>query len=157
MSKMKLKLSKRKPILVSVLWALLILSFYILTGIITKKANMDEFKTKLVNSICIWGSVFIAIIYIWKSDYNFADILYTLIQIAYAFAFGFVFVEIFYLTKSLIPVILWHFLHDFLSFIENTPDMQVTIFFGGLQTVILIIYAVYMLKKIYFKNAPIPQ
>lgn len=249
MNKMKLKLSKRKPILVSILWALLILPFYVLGSILTQKMNMNDVNTKLVNGLCVFLAVFTAIIYIWKSDYSFsnigfrkpeknssrsvffyfppiiiellgfiagfnftinylfsvifftiavgfaeeiyfrglifktlevkgikkaiiissiifgimhlnnvlggADILYTLIQIVYAFAFGFVFVEIFYLTKSLIPVILWHFIHDCLNYIQNTPDMQVTIIFGGIQAVILLIYAVYMWRKIDFKNAPI--
>jgi|GEM_PF-3419188 len=77
-----------------------------------------------------------------------ADIFYTCIQIVFAFAFGIVFVEIFYFTKSLIPVIIWHFLHDCLTYIENTPTTQTTIILGGIQTLMLVIYAVYMWRKI---------
>lgn len=239
---MKTKLSKQKPVLTSILWALLILAFYILGGVITQVNKMNAANTKLVDGLCIWGAVLTAIIYIWKSNYTFAeigfkhiekgtipialyflpaavmeiigftvgfnfnikylfatifctvavgfaeeiyfrgiifktleikgikkaiiissaifgvmhagnivggaDIFYTCIQIVFAFAFGIVFVEIFYFTKSLIPIIIWHFVHDCLTYIENTPTTQTTIILGGIQTLILVIYAVYMWRKI---------
>lgn len=239
---MKTKLSKRKPVLTSILWALLILAFYILGGAITQVNKMNAANTKFVDGLCIWGAVLTAIICIWKSDYTFTeigfkhiekeaipiilyflpavameiigftvgfnfnikylfatifctvavgfaeeiyfrgiifkiletkgikkaiiissaifgimhignivggdDIFYTSLQIVFAFAFGIVFVEIFYFTKSLIPVIIWHFVHDCLTFVENTPATQTTIILGGIQTLILVIYAVYMWRKI---------
>jgi membrane protease YdiL (CAAX protease family) len=244
---MNSKLSKTKPILVSILWALLILSFYVLGGVITQSMKMNDINTKLVNGICIWGSVLIAIMYIWKSKYNFidmgfrkiekgtsssvlyylpavaleasgfavgilnfnfkyllvlifftlavgfaeeiyfrslilktlegkgtknaiiissfifgithignimggADIFYTIIQIVFAFTFGIVFAEIFYLTKSLIPVILWHFSHDFFCYIQNSPDIKETLLFSGIQTLILVMYAIYMWTRIKKEN-----
>jgi membrane protease YdiL (CAAX protease family) len=242
------KLLKKNPIFVSVLWALLILSFYILGGVITQSMKMNVIDTNLINGICIWASVLIAVLYIWKSKYTFidmgfrkiekdanisvlyylpavaleasgfavgildfnlnyllavifltvavgfaeeiyfrslilktledkgvknaiiisslifgithigniiggADILYTIIQVIFAFTFGIVFAEIFYLTKSLVPVILWHFLHDCFCYIQNSPDIKKTILFSGIQTLVLIVYAIYMWRMIKFKSA----
>lgn len=235
--------AKKRLILISVLWAILILAFYIAGGVITQVLKLNEINTLLVNGVCIWLSVLIAILYIRKSRYDFGDmgfrriekesnnkilfylpailieiigfsagirhvslgiilavifltlavgfaeeiyfrslilktlegegvkkaiiissvifgithlgnlagganISYTIIQVVYAFAFGVVFAEIFYLTKSLIPVILWHFLHDATSYIQKEPDINETILFAGIQTAILVAYAVYMWKMI---------
>lgn len=239
---MKTKLSKRKPVLTSILWALLIISFYILGGATAQVNKMNATNTNLVQGLCIWGAVLTAIIYIWKSDYTFteigfkhiekgtipiilyflplavleiigfavgfnfnikylfaaifctaavgfaeeiyfrgiifkiletkgtkkaiiissvifgvmhaanivggADIFYTCLQIVFAFVLGIVFAEIFYFTKSLIPVIILHFLHDCFGFIENTPTTQTAFILGGIQILILVIYAIYMWKKI---------
>lgn len=240
---MKKNLAKKKPIFVSVLWALLILVFYTAGGAITQILKLNEINTLLVNGVCIWLSVLIAVLYIRKSRYDFGDmgfrriekeankkilfyfpaiiieiiglsvgvrhvslglisavifltlavgfaeeiyfrslilktlegegvkkaiiissvifgithlgnlagganIPYTIIQVVYAFAFGVVFAEIFYLTKSLIPVILWHFLHDATSYIQKQPDINEIILFAGIQTAILVAYALYMWKMI---------
>lgn len=240
---MEKTLTQRQPVLVSVLWALLLLAFYTLGGIITQINKMNEINSMLVNGAIIWISVFVAVIYLWRSGSNFADrgfraiqkganasalyyipavimelvgfavgfsnlnirlilvvlfftlavgfaeeiyfrgfilkalevkgikkailissvifgvthlgnligganVLYTVIQVIFAFVFGIVFAEVFYLTKSLIPVILWHFLHDFTSIIQKDPNINELIVFAAIQTVILIIYAVYMWKRI---------
>lgn len=244
---MKKIIGKKKPIFVSVLWALLILAFYIAGGVITQVLKMNEINTLLVNGLCVWLSVLIALLYIRKSRYHFGDmgfrriekesnnkilfyfpaiiieivgfsvgirnvslgfilavvfftvavgfaeeiyfrslilktlegegvkkaiiissvifgithlgnlagganISYTIIQVVYAFAFGVVFAEIFYLTKSLIPVILWHFLHDATSYIQKQPDINEVILFAGIQTTILVAYALYMWKMIKEEN-----
>lgn len=240
---MKKMIKKNKPIFVSVLWAVLILAFYIAGGVITQVLKMNEIYSLLVNGVCVWLSVLIAVLHIWKSDYQFGDmgfrsiekksknkilyyfpailmeivgfgvgirhvsveyllavvfftvavgfaeeiyfrslilktlegegvkkaiiissvifgithlgnlagganLSYTIIQVVFAFAFGIVFAEIFYLTKSLIPVILWHFLHDAFGYIQKQPDINGTILFAGIQTVILVVYALYMWKMI---------
>ncbi|MCP1452399.1 CPBP family intramembrane glutamic endopeptidase [Priestia megaterium] len=236
-------IKKNKPIFVSILWALLILVFYVAGGVITQVLKINEINSLLVNGVCVWLSVLIAVLYIWKSNYHFGDmgfrsiekksknkilfyfpiilveivgfivgirhvsveyllsvvfftvavgfaeeiyfrslilktlegkgvkkaiiissvifgithlgnlvgganIPYTIIQVVFAFAFGIVFAEIFYLTKSLIPVILWHFLHDTFGYIQKQPDIHGTILFAGIQTVILVAYALYMWKMI---------
>ncbi|MFD3450373.1 CPBP family intramembrane glutamic endopeptidase [Microbacteriaceae bacterium 4G12] len=244
---MKKMIKKKKPIFVSVLWALLILAFYIVGGVITQVLKMNEVNTLLVNGVCVWLSVLIALLYIWKSGYHFSDmgfrriekksynkvlyyfpviileisgfgvgirnisleyllavvfftvavgfaeeiyfrslilktlegkgvkkaiiissiifgithlgnlagganISHTIIQVVFAFAFGIVFAEIFYLTKSLIPCILWHFSHDAFCYIQKQPDTNGTILFAGIQTVLLVLYALYMWKMIKVKK-----
>lgn len=236
---MKKTLTQRKPVLVSVLWALLLLAFYILGGVITQVNKMNEINSLLVYGAIIWVSAFVAVIYIWRSDSNFADrgfrtiqkganisvlyylpavimelvgfafgfstvsisfilavifftlavgfaeeiyfrglifkilevksikkailissiifavthlcnliggadIQYTVIQLIFAFVFGIVVAEVIYLTKSLIPVILWHFLHDCISCIQKVPHINKL----GIQAIMLIIYAVYMWNRI---------
>ncbi|GEL06413.1 CPBP family intramembrane glutamic endopeptidase [Rummeliibacillus stabekisii] len=221
--------------------------FYILGGVITQVLKMNEINSLLVNGICVWLSIIIALIYIWKSNFRFSDIgfrsiekksknkilfyfpviiievigffvgvrnvsedyifaavfftlavgfaeeiyfrglilktlegvgikkaiiisscifgvthlgnlagganiFYTIIQVIFAFTIGIVFAEIFYLTKSLIPVILWHFFHDAFGFLQKQPQINETILFAGIQTVILILYALYMWKMIKEEN-----
>lgn len=42
---------------------------------------------------------------------------YVVLQILFAFLFGFVATEFVLITKSILPMILWHFIHDFIGYI----------------------------------------
>ncbi len=239
---MKTKEGRVRPVIISILWSIFILVFYTLGGIITQVNQMNEVNTKIVNGVCIWGSVIVACCFIWKkkkfTEMGFrkiqtnaqsnvmyyipaiileatgfyvglrelnvkyilaliiltiavgfaeeiyfrsiildtlrvfgvkkaiiissilfgithignviggADIVYTLIQIAFAFIFGIVFAELFIITKSLIPVIIWHALHDFFCYIQKEPDMKTIVLFSGIQTLLLLFYAIYMWRKL---------
>lgn len=84
-----------------------------------------------------------------------ANTLYTSLQIIYALCFGLVAAGIVTLGKSLTPVIIWHFLHDFLAFamgdrvhgtsVELSPLM---ITLSIVQLVVMLAYTVYLLKQI---------
>lgn len=234
---------KIKSILKSILWAVLILVFYTIGGATSQIMKMDKVQTLFVQGICIWLSVLVALVYLWKSNkpykaYGFqgvvgnihkfvlwylpailieliglfagfenntvkyvlvalfmtlavgfaeeiyfrgiilrtleglgykkaiiisalifavthignvlggADVMLTLIQISYAFIIGIVFAQLFIITKSLYPVILWHFVHDFLCYIQKEPDTKTTIIIGGLQVIILIVYSVILWRKL---------
>lgn len=235
--------SKIKPVLKSVMWAVIILLFYVLAGVLTAVFKTDDTNTMLIRGICVWGSVLLAVLYIWRSKYSFsgvgfrkmepgvikkimyfipvvvmeaiglvagfkkisvgyvaavffftlavgfaeeiyfrgiilkvlesmgtkkavvvssiifgvthlgniaggANIFETLLQVIFAFVFGIVFAEMFIISKSMIPVIIWHFLHDFTSFLQLEPDVNIILLFATLQTVILIIYAILMWRKL---------
>lgn len=236
--------SKIKPVLKSVMWAVIILLFYTLAGVLTSILKPDDTNTMLIRGICVWGSVLLAVLYIWRSKYSFsgvgfrkmepgvfkkfmyflpaivmeaiglvvgfkkisvgfvaavffftlavgfaeeiyfrgiilkvldgmgiktavvlssiifgvthlgniaggANIFETLLQVVFAFIIGIVFAEMFIISKSLIPVIIWHFLHDFTSFLQVAPEVNtVLILLTALQTVILIIYAIFMWRNL---------
>lgn len=84
-----------------------------------------------------------------------ANVFYTTLQIIYALLFGLVAASIVTLNKSLIPVIVWHFLHDFLAFsigdringvdIELSPFMIVL---SIVQILVMFLYTIYLYKQI---------
>lgn len=76
------------------------------------------------------------------------DIGYVLLQVLFAFLFGFICAEIVVITDSLIPVIIWHFAHDFISFMSGDAlnNVSLMILFG--QCVIMIGYAIYLWNKL---------
>lgn len=80
-----------------------------------------------------------------------ASIVYVFLQIINAIVFGIIAAEIVIITKSLIPVIIWHFVFDFVNYITLTTGIT-GIFVIGLQEIIMIIYAYYLWKKISLKN-----
>ena len=78
---------------------------------------------------------------------NGAQLIPTLMQICYATAIGYLFVVIFYKSKSLVPCIITHCLVNSLSIfnVENTMSLYVAPVF---LTIIPIAYAIYINKKI---------
>ena len=81
-----------------------------------------------------------------------ANNYYTILQIVFAFVFGLVAALIVVLSGSLIPVIVWHIVHNFLSLISADSQnigLGVTkfqILISAIQVLILLIYAVYLFK-----------
>lgn len=78
---------------------------------------------------------------------NVADFIPTLIQIIYAIALGFLFVIIFYKSKSLIPSILTHSLINSLSIfgVKSNPSLYIIPMF---LIIISICYSIYIIKVI---------
>lgn len=78
---------------------------------------------------------------------NGAELIPTLMQICYAVSIGFLFVIIFYKSKSLLPCIITHCLVNSLSIfnIENTLSTYVAPVF---LTIVPIIYVIYIQKNI---------
>ena len=79
---------------------------------------------------------------------NGANLIPTLIQICYAISIGFLFVIIFYKSKSLLPCIITHALFNGLSILNN----DYTIVSEYIVPIFLIImpiwYAIYIIKKV---------
>ena len=78
---------------------------------------------------------------------NGAELIPTLLQVCYATSIGFLFVIIFYKSKSLIPCIITHCLVDSLSIfnIENTISTYIA---PVILTIVPIIYSIYISKTI---------
>ncbi len=77
---------------------------------------------------------------------NGADFIPTLMQICYAIAIGYLFVIIFYKSKSLIPCIITHSLVNSLSIfnIENTISLYIAPIF---LIIVPLLYTLYILRK----------
>ena len=78
---------------------------------------------------------------------NGAELIPTLLQVCYATSIGFLFVIIFYKSKSLIPCIITHCLVNSLSIfnIENTISTYIA---PVILTIVPIIYSIYISKTI---------
>ena len=79
--------------------------------------------------------------------FNGADLIPTLMQICYAISIGYLFVIIFHKSKSLVPCIIAHSMTNALSVfnVDNSLSLYVAPVF---LTIIPIIYAIYISKKI---------
>lgn len=241
---MRKRFSQKHPAIASILWALLLLSFYTAAGTITAISKASEFDTFLIRAVCVFAACILSVIYIWKSDLSFsnygfnkisvagakkalsfvplfaieviplfagfkadinfsfilialaftlcvgfaeevyfrgiifnilkskglsyaiivssvifgidhmgnlmggAGLGYTFVQVIFAFLFGLVCAEIVVTTKSIIPVMIWHFIHDFLSFTTSEDSMLFNISAVAAQSLILIIFSIYLFKAI---------
>lgn len=111
-------------------------------GIILKLLK-DNYSVKqtIVISALVFGIGHIAGILAGKS------IVEVLLQIINAIVFGILAAEIVILTKSLFPVIIWHFLFDFVNHISLATSTSQYIAIG-FQEIIMIIYALYLWSKV---------
>lgn len=80
-----------------------------------------------------------------------ASTIYVFLQIINAIVFGILATEIVVISKSLIPIIIWHFAFDFINHITLATGIT-EIFVIGLQEIIMIIYACYLYSKISLGN-----
>ncbi|WP_373482644.1 lysostaphin resistance A-like protein [Acetobacterium sp.] len=81
-----------------------------------------------------------------------SDPLYVVILIIFAGLFGLICAEIVVLTKSIIPVIVWHGLHDFIANITLDAGSTLNMTLLMVQTVILCLYAVFLWRKLHFEK-----
>ena len=75
-----------------------------------------------------------------------AGALATLLQICFAVIYGLVFALILIRSNSLIPCVLLHTLHDMCSFISTECSVTMNVIIGAIQTVILVMYFIYLMK-----------
>lgn len=118
-------------------------------GIILKLLK-DNYSVKqtIVISALVFGIGHIASILAGKS------IVEVLLQIINAIVFGILAAEIVILTRSLFPVIIWHFLFDFVNHISFATSASQYIAIG-FQEIIMIIYALYLWNKVSLGNVQI--
>lgn len=116
-------------------------------GLILKRLGEKGIRYAAVVSSVLFGVVHLV------NLVGGADLTYTGLQIVFAALFGFVCAELVILTKSLIPVILWHFAHDFIGYVtvgEITTPALISVI---VQIVLMLAYSVYLWKKIRKVNA----
>ncbi len=75
---------------------------------------------------------------------NGISVEYTALQVVFALLFGIVAAQITVLKKSLIPAIIWHIIHDFITFLTGNEWNDKTIIISIIQCVVLAVYAVYL-------------
>ena len=113
----------------------------IFRGFLFKMMAKDNIKTAIIVSSVTFGIGHIV------NLLNGAELIPTLLQICYAISIGYLFVIIFYKSKSLIPCIITHCLVNSLSIfnVENGISLYVSSIF---LIVVPLLYAVYINKTI---------
>ena len=113
----------------------------IFRGFLFKMTEKDNVKSAIIVSSITFGIGHIV------NLLNGADLVLTLMQICYAIAIGYLFVIIFYKSKSLVPCIIAHALINSFSIfnIENNLSMYIVPVF---LVVVSFAYATYINKKI---------
>ena len=113
----------------------------IFRGFLFKMMEKSNVKSAIIVSAITFGIGHIV------NLLNGADLIPTLMQICYAISIGYLFVIIFYKSKSLIPCIITHSLINSLSIfnVENTISLYVIPIF---LIIIPLIYAIYVNKTI---------
>lgn len=111
-------------------------------GLIFKTLSEKGMKQAIILSSVIFGILHLA------NTFGGADLLYTALQIGFAFLVGFVLAEIVCITKSLWTVIIWHVLHDFIAYTTSDVLDRTALIMLLIQVIILLLYAVGMWKRI---------
>lgn len=105
-------------------------------------------KKSIIISALVFGIGHIASAFAGRS------ILIIVFQILNALVFGIIAAEIITITKSLIPIIIWHFVFNFVNYITLATGVN-EIFVIGFQEIIMVIYAYNLWSKISLKNKDI--
>jgi len=115
-------------------------------GIILSLFKIDKIRAIIISSL-LFGIVHSA------NAFVHTNYLYVVLQVIYSFIIGIVFAETVTLTGSIIPAILIHTLHNFITFITENSVEGFALVILTIQTIILIFYAVIMWKIIKIKNS----
>ena len=113
----------------------------IFRGFLFKMMQKENLKSAIIVSSFTFGIGHIINLFIG------AQVLPTLLQICYAISIGYLFVIIFYKSKSLLPCIITHSLVNSLSIfnVENSISLYVS---SAFLIIVPIIYAIYINKTI---------
>jgi len=113
----------------------------IFRGFLFKMMEKDNVKSAIIISAITFGIGHII------NLFNGANLIPTLMQICYAMSAGYLFVIIFYKSKSLVPCIITHSLLNSLSIfnIENTISLYISPIF---LIIVPLIYAIYINKNV---------
>jgi len=114
----------------------------IFRGFLFKMMAKDNVKSAIIVSSITFGIGHII------NLLNGADLIPTLMQVCYAISIGYLFVVIFYKSKSLLPCIVTHCLVNSLSIfnIDNFISMYIASIF---LIIVPLVYAFYINKKVY--------
>ena len=113
----------------------------IFRGFLFKMMEKENVKSAIIVSSITFGIGHIV------NLLNGADLVPTLLQICYAISIGYLFVIIFYKSKSLVPCIITHCLVNSLSIfsVENSTYLYISSLF---LIIVPVAYAIYINKKI---------
>ncbi|MBE7043852.1 MAG: CPBP family intramembrane metalloprotease [Ruminococcaceae bacterium] len=113
----------------------------IFRGFLFKMMEKDNVKSAIIVSSITFGIGHIV------NLFNGADLIPTLLQICYAMSIGYLFVIIFYKSKSIVPCIIAHSVNNALSIfcIENVLTLYVAPVF---LIIVPLVYAMYINKTI---------
>jgi uncharacterized protein len=119
----------------------------IFRGLIFKYLSTKGLKVAILGSSILFGIGHLA------NLASGADLLMTLLQIAFAFLFGLVCAEIVAKTKSIIFPIIWHATHDFIAFMTDKSEPNVlAVSIYVFHCLVLIGLAIYFWKTLFPKK-----
>lgn len=101
---------------------------------------------KGVKKAIVWSSVIFGLLHM-ANAFNGKNLLYIILQISFAFLFGFVCAEIVSITESIWVVIIWHAAHDFIAMTTHDTLDTTSFIILAAQVIVLIVYAVVLWKK----------
>lgn len=114
-------------------------------GIILKKLTTSYSLKQTV----ILSAAFFALVHASQA-FSGVGLTMTALTIVNALIFGIIAAEVVFLTKSIVYVIIWHAMYDFvnwISLVEGTTEVIIIL----IQSIIMIMYAVYLWGKLYDK------
>lgn len=110
-------------------------------GIVLNILKRETQRTAILGSSLLFGFLHLA---------NLAGGVsgeYAILQVIFAFLFGFIAANIVVITKSLVPVIVWHVAHDFIALLSGDVLNSVSLLVLCAQLLIMALYAVYLWKQ----------
>ncbi|GIO36635.1 hypothetical protein J41TS12_14960 [Paenibacillus antibioticophila] len=107
-------------------------------GLVVGYLNRVSTRTAIIGSSVIFGALHAV------TALNGKNLGLVLLQVGFAFLAGLVLVQIVVLTKSLWPGILWHIVHNFLSFSTEDVFDEKAILVVSVQVILLLVYAIGM-------------
>lgn len=165
---MKVQSNVKHPILNSILWTICILLFYSAGGAIAQMTKQDKVGQLLIQGIAVLASVIAVFIYLRvkhqsPKELDFGtpgighlanciggqNVFLTILHVFWAFTFGIVFAEMYLLSKSIYPIVILHFLHDFFGYIQTEIVNSFSITLYACHVVILVIYCVLLWRKLF--------
>jgi len=111
-------------------------------GVILKRL-LDVFTIK--QSVII-SALFFAIAHASQA-FSGTSIILVVLTIINALIFGITAAELFVITESIIPLIIWHILYDFVNWVSLTEGLTEVVIIS-IQSVIIIAYACYLWAKL---------
>lgn len=110
-------------------------------GLILKYVNQKSLKQGTIISSTLFGLLHAG------NLLGGADLLYTVLQIIFAFLVGLVLAEVTIITKSLWVPITWHVIHNFISFQGGNALDKKVIIVNIIQVAILFLYFMILWKR----------
>ncbi|EAD0623926.1 CPBP family intramembrane metalloprotease [Listeria monocytogenes] len=108
---------------------------------------LSKLKSENMNFAIMISSALFAVLHLTNLAGG-VSIEYAILQLLFAFIFGIVTAQLTVITKSLVPAIIWHFSHDFISFLTGNELNAVTLVILVIQCVVLVIYSIYLHRVI---------
>ncbi|EAE8309419.1 CPBP family intramembrane metalloprotease [Listeria monocytogenes] len=135
----------------TILYYVVLLFFTLFVGIseevFFRGLILSKLKSENMNSAIMISSALFAVLHLTNLAGG-VSIEYAILQLLFAFIFGIVTAQLTVITKSLVPAIIWHFSHDFISFLTGNELNAVTLVILVIQCVVLVIYSIYLHRVI---------
>ncbi|EAE7309135.1 CPBP family intramembrane metalloprotease [Listeria monocytogenes] len=135
----------------TILYYVVLLFFTLFVGIseevFFRGLILSKLKSENMNSAIMISSALFAVLHLTNLAGG-VSVEYAILQLLFAFIFGIVTAQLTVITKSLVPAIIWHFSHDFISFLTGNELNAVTLVILVIQCVVLVIYSIYLHRVI---------